>query len=277
MLDELGVPFYFSNALFLVSRLAVSPGWGVREVDGGLIIDAAGEWRAVLPTTADREAFVAMTIAAVAPGCPVLRLPRWMLLRLGRFQLGQLWPDYVGATAALQSLAGRKLKRLRQTVNRVERSGRAEVLRLGAAHAAEAADIARDWYAARAPALGTMYLRAENIWLFENLGWLLESVPGVWGIGVKIDGVLQAVNLSCVLSQTSWCCHTERYRPGVMTYANQLAFREACRAVDASRLPWVNDGVAGTEYKPGVDDLAAFKNRIADHTISSFGAWEASP
>lgn len=275
VLDALEVPFYFSNALFMVSRLAASPGWTAREVDGGLIIDANREWCAVLPITADREAFTRMVTGAVGPGCPALRLPRWMLARLREFQLGQLWPDYIGSTAALQTMAGRKLKRLRQTINKVERSGRAEVVRLGPAHAADAAAITRDWYAARAPALGKMYLKTENLWLFENLGWVLDNVPEVWGVGVAIDGALQAVNLSCVLSETSWCCHTERYRPGVMTYANQLAFREACRAVDAVRLPWVNDGVAGTEYKPGVDDLAAFKHRIAEHTISSFGAWEA--
>ena len=98
-------------------------------------------------------------------------------------------------------------------------------------------------------------------------GWLDEHLPGFWGIGVTVDGQLQAVNLSCVLSRSVWCSHTERYRPGILAYCNQLAFREACRVVDPAQLPWVNDGSAEAPVVPGVNNLASFKARLTHHTL----------
>ena len=139
---------------------------------------------------------------------------------LWEYDASAWWPDCLGDSAALQTLAGRKYKSIRQGILRAERSGRVEVV-----------------------------------------------PPGFLGIGVTVDGQLQAVNLSCVLSRSVWCSHTERYRPGILAYCNQLAFREACRVVDPAQLPWVNDGSAEAPVVPGVNNLASFKARLTHHTL----------
>jgi len=266
-LDAVGVPFFFNNPLFILSRLAKSPGFRIVELDGGLLFDAAGRWASILPTTTRRTRYRALVHAAIVPRRKLMRLPEWLLPTLWEYDASAWWPDCLGDSAALQTLAGRKYKSIRQGILRAERSGRVEVVRLGPAHAQEAAQITRDWCATRAAALGTICMEEENLWLFENLGWLDEHLPGFWGIGVTVDGQLQAVNLSCVLSRSVWCSHTERYRPGILAYCNQLAFREACRVVDPAQLPWVNDGSAEAPVVPGVNNLASFKARLTHHTL----------
>lgn len=270
-MDAQGVPFYFSNPLFILSRLAKSPNFRVRRVDGGLLVEGDDKWRSVLPTTKSRARYLAAVEAAARPDRVFLRLPAWMRPAIGGRVLAPLWPDYICNTAALQSMAGRKFKSIRQWIGRAERSGRAEVIRLGPEHAADAAVVAHDWYRAREPVLETMWLERENVWLFEQLEWLYATLPGFWATGVKVDGRLEAVNLSCPLSDSMWCCHTERYRPGALTHCNQLAFREACRAVDPAVRPWVNDGPADGLPEPGVNNLASFKARLADHTLVPYG------
>ena len=99
---------------------------------------------------------------------------------------------------------------------------------------------------------------------------LPQPVPGAFGVGVVHEGRLLAANLSCPLSDTSWACHTERYDNTGPLYTNQLAFREACRRVEPTERPYVNDGPAEAPYRPGVDDLAAFKHRLAAFEIQSF-------
>ncbi len=270
--DDQSASFSFSNPLCILSRLAKSPGFEIEEVEGGLLVDAAGEWVSVLPTTRDRRVYKRAVEAAIVPGGrPVLRVPGWLASELSGWDLGPMWPDYIGATAALQSLAGRKFKSTRQGIGRAERSGRTRIVTLTAERAEEAAAVARDWYRARASAMPIMYLEAENIWLFENLGWLSEVLPGFWGVGVEVDGRLEAVTLSCVLSRHMWCCYTERYRPGVLNNCNKLAFRAACRRADAGTLLWVNDGCSEAHPEPGVNNLTSLKAGLSEWTLVPFG------
>lgn len=264
--DAQECPFFFHNSLFLVSRLAHALDWGVEKVDGGLLINAASDWCVVLPTTTDRDAYAAAVLGALVPGRPLLRAPAWLALRpevLAHFEVRRLWHDFVCRTDEMQSMKGGRLKSVRQRIQRVEATGKAEVIALGAGHEAEAAELARLWYRQRSDALGTMYLYEENVWLFGHWSWVTRAIPGAFGVGVLYDGRLVAANLSSPLSATFWVCHTERYDPAAPVYSNQLAFREACRLVDADQRPFVNDGPAEAFYRPGVDDLASFKHRLA--------------
>ena len=275
-LDAQRAAFYFNNPLFIVSRLAVpSSGFQIAELDRGLLLESPGRWRSVLPLTPHPEDFIHAITQAATPGVLILRVPRWAEAHLSLRVFQPMWPDYVGSTAILQEMKGRRFKSMRRRIRSVERTGRARVVRLTAAHAEAAAQVAHDWYRGREDALGTMYLEEENAWMFSNLGWLLENIPGTWGIGVEVDGELHAINLSCVLSESVWCCHTERYRPDVLNGINQLAFREACRAIDAARYPWVNDGSADAPETGGVDNLASFKARLAETRVQPFqaGLW----
>jgi hypothetical protein len=272
-IDAQACPFFFHNSLFLISRLLNAPGWSLAEVRGGLLLDAGGEWSIVLPTTTDRDAYAEAVLGALRPGRPVLRLPSWLVARedvRARGVSQPLWPDFVCRTAEMQTMEGRRLKGVRQRLTRLERTGRVSVITLGPEHAEEAVRVARLWHLQRARELGRIYLFRENIWLFEHWAWLATRLTGVLGKGALVDGALVAVNLSCPLSQTCWVCYTERYDRTAPTYCNQLAFRDACRGFDATELPFVNDGPAQVSYEPGVDNLAAFKHRLAAFELEPF-------
>ncbi|MEL6182581.1 MAG: phosphatidylglycerol lysyltransferase domain-containing protein [Myxococcota bacterium] len=269
-LDAHRAAFYFNNALFITSRLAIPSGFRIEELDGGLMLESPNRWRSVLPLTTDRDDYVRAVRQAIQPGILMLRLPRWIEPYVAPHALHPMWPDYIGSTRVLQQMEGKRFKSMRRRLRNVHTSGRTNIITLTPEHAPQAAQIAYDWYRAREHVLGTMYLEAENTWLFRNLGWVFDHIPSSWGIGIEVDGVLQAVNLSCVLSDTIWCCHTERYRPNILNGCNQLAFREACRVVHPDRHPWVNDGSADAPEIPGVDNLASFKARLSETILQPF-------
>jgi Phosphatidylglycerol lysyltransferase, C-terminal len=276
LLDRHQMPFYYHNPLFYISHFATDPSWFVEPFHGCLRVNTP-EWTSVLPLSEDRAVLMRAVGSSVRDGRPVLRLPEWMEHLFPGMSMATLWPDYVGETAALQQMEGRKLKGLRQPIQRLERSGRTRVLRLGEQHEEAATALVRLWYRQRAPILGEMFQEPEITWLFSNLGWLARELPDSFGIGVEVDGVLVAVNLSCILTDCVWVCHTERYDNRAPTYANQLAFREACRAVDPKTYPWVNDGAAERPRVQGVQNLASFKARIAVTTVSPLGLWREEP
>jgi hypothetical protein len=270
-LDAQDCAFFFNNGLFLLSRLSLAPGWYVERVEGALLVHAATDWCTVLPLTVDRQVFRDAVERALRLGKPLLRVPAWIALaQPASIDVRHLWPDYIHRTVDMQSMEGRKLKGLRQRIARLDREGSCEAVALGAEHQQEAGALARLWYQQRQAALKTMYLFDENLWLFENWARVCSMLPGAFGVGVLHRGRLVAANLSCPLSETSWACHTERYDSTGPLYSNQLAFREACRLVDPAVRPYVNDGPAEAPYRPGVDDLAAFKHRLAAFEVSSF-------
>ncbi|RYE82557.1 MAG: DUF2156 domain-containing protein, partial [Myxococcales bacterium] len=255
------------------SRLEKAVGWYVEERESAVFIHAGRDWCVALPTTTEREAYAATVLAQLATRKPILRVPAWLATRpavLERYEVRRLWPDYVCRTGEMQTMQGGRLKGIRQRVQRLERDGDITVAVLGEADQVEAGELARRWYEQRREALGTMYLFDENVWLFENWAAIVARVPGATGIGVRHQGRLVAANLSCPLGLGSWACHTERYDTTGPTYCNQLAFREACRRVDALALPFVNDGPAEAPYRPGTDDLAAFKHRLAAFELQPY-------
>ncbi|MCS6900109.1 MAG: phosphatidylglycerol lysyltransferase domain-containing protein [Myxococcales bacterium] len=271
--DAQDCPFFFNNGLFLLSRLVKAPGWYTERLEGALVVHAASDWAVVLPMTRDRDTFRTAVLEALLSEKPLLRVPGWIALPeagSSRIEVRYLWPDYICRTVDMQTMAGRRLKGIRQRLNRLDRDARLEVIRLSAKHQQEAGELARLWYRQRQPVLKTMYLFEENIWLFENWSLVTSLLPGAFGIGVLLDGRLVAANLSCPLSETYWACHTERYDGEGPLYSNQLAFREACRSVDPIERPYVNDGPAEAPYRPGVDDLAAFKHRLAAFVLQPF-------
>jgi hypothetical protein len=273
LLDSQKMAFYYNNALFFLSHLATDPAWEVRKYRDTLVMEAGSEWRGVLPLSSDRTSWLRVAEELAVPGKPVLRAPDWACVGNPYLHYAPLWPDYVGSTTLLQSMAGRKLKGLRQPILRLERSGVAKVSELAEKDEEEAAALVGVWYKARAPILGEMFQEKEIIWLFSSLGWLLAHVPGVFGMGVRVEERLVAVNLSCVLSSRVWVCHTERYDPSAPTYVNQLAFRDACRHIDAAIYPEVNDGAAEAPVLPGVANLASFKERLASFQVTPWGIW----
>lgn len=264
--------FFFNNGLFLLSRLVKAPGWYTERVEGALIVHAAGDWAVVLPTTEDRDVFQRAVLEALQHEKPLLRVPAWIALAVaaGPTEVRYLWPDYVCRTVDMQTMEGRRLKGVRQRLAKLDRAGNFEVVLLGAEHQNEAGELARLWYKQRQPVLKTMYLFEENVWLFENWALVTSLLPGAFGVGVLHEGRLLAANLSCPLSPTSWACHTERYDNTGPLYSNQLAFRGACRLVEPSLRPYVNDGPAEAPYRPGVNDLAAFKHRLAAFELQPF-------
>jgi hypothetical protein len=271
--DAQDCPFFFNSGLFLLSRLVKAPGWYVERVEGALVVHAAGDWAVVLPLTPDREVFRLAIEEAVQGGKPLLRVPGWVAMPIASsrtVEVRYLWPDYVCRTVDMQTMEGRRLKGMRQRLAKLDRAGGFEVVRLGVEHQEEAGELARLWYRQRQPVLKTMYLFEENVWLFENWGLVTSLLPGAFGVGVLREGRLLAVNLSCPLSETYWACHTERYDGEGPLYSNQLAFREACRMVAPEERPYVNDGPAEAPYRPGVDDLASFKHRLAAFELQPF-------
>jgi len=273
LLDTFEAPFYFSNPLFIVSLLGARSGASVQDMGGALLLDAAGEWCSLLPISDDREAFLNALRRLLMEGRPVMRVPRWAAESLLQSSTVGGWSNFVGYTPDLRDLPGRKYKRIRRILRQVERSGRTEVVQLTSDDAQEAARVADTWYIKRAPFLEKLYLRKENIWLFENIGWVLEHVPGSWGMGVKVDGRLEAVNLSCALSENMWCCHTERYSPGILSGINYLVFHAACSHKGADSFDWMNDGAAGVPLTPGGNNLATHKARIATRMLVPYEAW----
>lgn len=273
LIDRMGMGFYYHNPLFYLSHLTKAKPWKIEELDGALCMDA-GEWCSILPIIPDRQRYIAAVRASVRSGRPVLRLPQWIEPHLYGFLIAELWPDYVGSTVELAHMSGNRLKGLRQPIQRVERSGRAQVYRMPPEEAQEAVALVRTWYELRAPILGEMFQEVEITWLFRNIGWLMQHVPGTFAMAVRVDGQLVAVNISTVLSETIWICHTERYDPRSLTYVNQLAFRDACRQPEVAALPWINDGAAEVQEMPGVANLASFKRRLSDHTLTPLGAWK---
>lgn len=272
VIDDQDVAFYYNNPLFYLSHLAVDPKFSLFEMDNCLVFDAT-EWATVLPLDRDRASFLGVIRKSLKAGRPLLRLPSWVEPHFGDCTVADLWPDFVGDTLALQSMAGRRLKGLRQPIQRLERSGRAESFLLGPGQEAAVQDVISRWYEDRAPILGELYQEAEIRWLFQNLAWLQDHVPGTFGMGVRVDGQLVAANLSCILSKTVWVCHTERYDPRSLTYVNQMAFRDACRQMEAHTYPWVNDGAAEAYYIPETPNLASFKLRLASYTVTPVGIW----
>lgn len=268
------MPFYYNNPLFLLSHLATDPSWSLTRLRDTLVLEVGEEWTGVLPLSSDRTSWMRVAVEVLKPERPVLRVPDWARGEPGT-TMAPLWPDYVGSTAILQQLAGRRLKGLRQPIQRLEKSGQANVFRLSAKDEEEAVALTRHWYRARAPILGEMYQEAEITWLFSSLGWLFENVPGSFGMGVRVEGRLVAVNLSCILCNRVWVCHTERYDPAAPTYVNQLAFRDACRELDPRKYPEVNDGAAEAPLIKGVANLAFFKDRLATHEVTPWGLWRA--
>lgn len=274
-MDAQDCAFFFHNSLFLLSRLVKAPGWTCERLPGALVIHAAGDWCVALPLTTDRDGYAASVAEALSNHKPMLRLPRWLAVRrdvTARCEIHYLWPDYVCSTLEMQTMAGRRLKGIRQRIQRLEESEDLEVVVLGEEHQEAAGNLARLWYRQRQPVLRTMYLFDENVWLFENWSTVTARVPGAFGIGVMRNGELLAANLSCPLSETSWACHTERYNNEGPLYTNQLAFREASRRMQPEQRPYLNDGPAEAPYRPGVDDLAAFKHRLAAFELQPYRA-----
>lgn len=269
--DPMEAAFYFNNALFLLSRVALSPEFEVEPFGTSLLVRDGDRWASVLPLSTDRAAYVGDVRRALQPGRDLLRIPGWVIPEMPDQIFFQHWPDWVGLTEGLQSLAARKHKSVRRRVEQALRAGRVRVAPLGGEHEAEAADVARAWYLARASKYETLWLEAENVWLFENLGWLAHHVPGFVATGVWVDDVLCAANLVCDLSATVACAHTERYRPHVLQGINALAYREGCRRLDAGTTPWINDGSSDAEPVRGHDDLASYKARLTDRLIVPFG------
>ncbi len=272
-MDAQECAFFFNNSLFLLSRLEKAPGWYVERLPGALVVHAADDWCVALPLTADREGYAASVDEALGHHKPLLRVPRWLAARkdiAGRCEAHYLWPDYVCNTREMQTMEGARRKGIRQRLQRLDRAGDLTVVRLGEEHQREAGELARRWYRQRQPVLRVMYLFEENVWLFENWSTVTARVAGAFGVGVLRGGQLIAANLSCPLSDARWSCHTERYDNEGPLYSNQLAFREACRMVDPAVRPFVNDGPAEAPYRPGVDDLAAFKHRLSAFELQPY-------
>lgn len=272
-LDAQDCAFFFNNGLFLLSMLVNSPGWYTETIEGALVVHAANKWTTVLPLTTNREVFRHAVLSAISPQKPLLRVPPWIALTVSpkSIDVRYSWPDFIHRTVDMQTMAGRRLKGIRQRIAKLDRDGSFEIVRLGAEHQREARELAALWYQQRQAALGTMYLFQENLWLFENWALVRSLLPGAFGIGVVQKGRLLAANLSCPLSLTSWVCHTERYDRTGPVYCNQLAFREACRTISPIERPYINDGSSESFYDPAVDNLAAFKHRLAAFEVQSMG------
>lgn len=268
-IDHHECAFFFSNPLFLLSRLECAVGWSVERRAHALEVHASDEWCTVLPLSSDRDAYAQAIVDALALGKPVLRVPLWMATHAaaeGGAALRAMWREYICRTAPLRTMAGRKLKGIRQRLSKLDARSDLQIVELGAEHQAEAGALARLWYGQREPFLKTMYLLEESVWLFENWATVSAAVEGAFGLGVVHDGKLVAANLSAPLSASQWVCHTERYDRDCPLYANQWAFREACRRVDADRYPFINEGATEKHHEPGVDDLTTFKRRISSFT-----------
>ncbi len=272
-IDAQECAFYFNNSLFLLSRIENSPGWSVERRAEVLLVHAGDEWSAVLPLTRDRGAYAEAVVEQLEVGKTVLRVPRWLSSQIeaaGRHEAQLMWPDYVCKTEDMQTMAGRRLKGIRQRLAKLDRGGELMLVLLDAEHQAEAGELARLWYSQRRTVLKTMYLFKENVWLFEHWAAVSKRIASAFGVGVLHGGRLVAVNLTCPLSDTYWVCHTERYDGACPVYANQLAFREACRRVDAAARPFLNDGSTEVPYQPGVDNLTTFKHRLAAFELSPY-------
>lgn len=271
-MDAQDCAFYFNNSLFLFSKLANSTEWYTETCPGALIIHASNDWCTVLPTTTDRDEFTDAIRYALTYGKPLLRVPSWVVKSNDIFfehDVQRMWPDYICDTEQMRTMAGSHRKAIRQRLRKLDNPD-IQVVRLAKEHEKDAGELARLWYQRRESHLGTMYLFEENVWLFENWSTVLEHIEHAFGVAVLHKGNLVAANLSCPLSESYWCCHTERYNPDAPVYSNQLAFREAWNLAEGPFRPYINDGPAAVEYTPGVNNLATFKVRLSCFEIQPY-------